>query len=148
MPKTKVKRLNRWKSEWLARTDNSGDKLGEYIVKVDDLNSRCTWCKLNLFHGSSGLSSLLQHANKLAIHKTNADLRKNRNRNQMRFVTPEDVANNNNPEEEPAADVEIEDETRNDEDSAGEVGNNAIPVTRNNPGRDRTIVLQVLDGHS
>ena len=41
--------------------------------------------------------------------------------------------------------MEIEDDTVDVEDSAGEVRNNAIPMTRNNPDRDRTIVLQSLD---
>ena len=41
--------------------------------------------------------------------------------------------------------MEIEDDTVDFEDSAGEVRNIAIPMTRNNPVRDSTIVLQSLD---
>ena len=94
MAKDKVKRMSKFRAEWLKRQDTSGDRLGEYIVQVDDLNSRCIWCKSDLFHGGNGVSALHQHA-KMASHKVNADLRKNRNRSQMMFVTQEEAANNN-----------------------------------------------------
>ena len=65
-----------------------------FIIHVDDWNSRCIWCKSDLFHARSGVAALLQHA-RMASHKTNANLRKNRNKTQMMSATQEESANNN-----------------------------------------------------
>ena len=97
MAKDKAKSMSKFRAEWLKRQDTSGDKLGEYIVRVDDWNSRCIWCKSDLFHGGNGVSALIQH-------KAYADLRKDRNRTKMMFASQDESANNN--EDEPVAAVE------------------------------------------
>ena len=57
MGKDKGKRMSKFKAEWLKREDTSGDRLGEYIIHVDDWNSRCIWCKSDLFHARCGVEA-------------------------------------------------------------------------------------------
>ena len=129
MVKDKAKRMSKFRAEWLKRQDTSGDKLGEYIVRVDDWNSRCIWCKSDLFHGGNGISALIQYT-RMASHKANADLRKDRNRTQMMFASQDESANNN--EDEPVAAVE---------ETSGTGTPGADHPTRNR----RTIILNSLE---
>ena len=106
------KRLSKWKDSWLSRTDAAGDVLGEYVVKVDEHQSRCNWCKLVLWHGSAGVTAILQHAKSSKSHQAAADAKKGRNTGtQQRFF----VGNINNNNEEgprvpppPAEDLDID----------------------------------------
>ena len=56
------KRKSKWKNEWLQQADTSGDRMGEYFVKLSDYSCKCLWCKTVLSFESVGKAALQQHA--------------------------------------------------------------------------------------